>query len=79
MCIISSTVNAHKGGSIFGQFPAYSNITERCFSIPVLEDNIIETDEQLTLRLDVDESSYPRGVLLRNPTATVTIVDTSEF
>ena len=57
---------------MFGQFPRLSNINERCFTIPFLEDNIVGNDRQLIARLDVDEDSFPPDVLtLRNPTVTV--------
>ena len=67
-----------KGGSIFGRFPAFSNTSERCYTLTVSPDNIVGNDRQFTVRLDVDESSYPTGVMLRHPTATVSIQDTSE-
>ena len=71
--------NQQKGGSIFGQFPALSNGSERCFSLPFVTDDIVGNDRHFTARLDVDESSYPTGVTLSNPTVTVHIQDTSEY
>ena len=64
---------------MFGQFPRLSNINERCFTIPFLDDNIVGNDRQFIARLDVDENSFPPDVVtLINPTVTVHIQDTSK-
>ena len=77
MCFIFSAKQA-RGGSIFGQLPAYSNSSGRCFTVPFLMDDIIGNDRRFTAQLDVDRDTYPTEVVIANPSLTVFIQDTSE-
>ena len=73
------TENQVKGGSVFGQLPAHTNSSEQCFTIPFLKDDIMGNDRHFFARLDIDERSYPTGVIIINPTVTVIIHDTSVY
>ena len=77
MCFIFSAKQA-RGGSIFGQLPAHSNSSHRCYSVEFLRDDIIGNDRRFTAQLDVDRDTYPSGVVITNPSLTVFIQDTSE-
>ncbi|CAI8008523.1 hypothetical protein GBAR_LOCUS5833 [Geodia barretti] len=79
--IIHDAITAAKqarGGSIFGQLPAHSNSSGRCFTVPFLVDDIIGNDRRFTAQLDVDRDTYPTGVVIDNPSLTVSIQDTSK-
>ena len=71
--------NRARGGSIFGQLPAHSNSSGRCFTVPFLRDDIIGNDRQFTAQLKVDRDTYHTGVTVVNPSLTVFIEDTSEY
>ena len=77
MCFIFSA-NQARGGSIFGQLPAYSNSSGRCLTAHFLRDDIVGNDRRFTAWLEVDNGTYPSGVTISNPSLTVFVQDTSK-